>query len=91
MKSVFEIETHICTLIEEVSLESIKARDVASESKIILDLGLDSLDYATILLACEKWLQIKISENGVEWNKIQTVRELAEFLSSEQTSHYDHS
>jgi acyl carrier protein len=53
---------------------------IGSDDRIIEDLKLDSLDYATVLLDCERWLGIRIQEDGVDWSKIRTVSELAAFL-----------
>ena len=84
MKTFNEIFTHIAETIESISLSSIKAADIDPNDRILVDLGLDSLDYATVLLDCEKWLGITIQEAGVNWGEVSTVANLATFLENEQ-------
>lgn len=80
MKSKKEIITKLTELIEEQSLGRIPASTVASTDRIIEDLGLDSLDFATIMLSCEEWLAIKIDENKVRWSDVRTVDSLADLF-----------
>jgi acyl carrier protein len=84
MKTKQQIEDFIAKIVEEVSLEQRKASEVRPEHRIIADLGFDSLDYAMILLRCEKWLEIKVQENGVDWSRIATVGDLAQFIEQQQ-------
>ena len=84
MKTQQEIQKYIAQIVEEISLDQRTATDVHPGQRIISDLGFDSLDYASILLRCEKWLGIKVKEDGVDWSKITTVGELAAFLESNQ-------
>lgn len=82
-----DIEAIIAKLkifIEEVSLGNVTTETISPDNRIIDDLGLDSLDYASVLLACEQWLGIKVQERAVDWRTIQTVRELAQFLYQQQ-------
>ena len=72
---------HICEQIEIVTLGRLKSTDVNPKDKLIEDIGIDSLDYASILLNCEDKLKIKVKEEGVDWRKIQTVDDLANFLN----------
>lgn len=71
-------------IIEDVSLGNITAGTIIDDNKIIDDLGLDSLDFASVLLSCEQWLGIKVQERDVDWRNIQTVNELAQFLYLQQ-------
>lgn len=82
-----DIETIIGKLkyfIEDVSLGNTTSTAILPDNRIIDDLGLDSLDFASVLLACEQWLGIKVQEREVDWRTIQTVRELAQFLYQQQ-------
>ena len=47
-------------------------------------LGLDSLDYANILLSCEKWIQTNIREDDVDWRSLDTIEALGAFLERQQ-------
>jgi acyl carrier protein len=84
MKSYEDILVHINGEIEEISLGTHQAEDINPDSHILNDLGLDSLDYASVLLACEKWLNIKVQEDGVDWSRIATIADLAAFLDNQQ-------
>ncbi len=84
MKQVGDIKQHLVAQIEEIKLGVIPADQITGDQRLIQDLGLDSLDYATSLLACEKWLGIKVREEGVDWSRIQTVDQLAQFLETQQ-------
>lgn len=84
MKTVEEIERHIAELVGEISLGTRRPDDIRGEDRLIGNLGLDSLDYASVLLGCERWLGIKVREDGVNWGKISTVATLAAFLASQQ-------
>lgn len=82
-----DIETIIGKLkyfIEDVSLGNTISTAILPDNRIIDDLGLDSLDFASVLLACEQWLGIKVQEREVDWRTIQTVKELAQFLYQQQ-------
>ncbi len=80
MKTKKIIIEHLKQEIEEISLGAISANSVSENSRIIGELGLDSMDYATIMLATEQKLGIKIREDGVRWAEIQTVEQLAELF-----------
>jgi acyl carrier protein len=84
MKTKESIARYIAEQIEEVSLGAKAAAAITPDDRIIDDLGLDSLDYATVLLSCEKWLEIKVSEDDVDWRAIDTVEKLAGFLAVQQ-------
>jgi acyl carrier protein len=84
VKTPPQIEQQIAELVEEVRLGQTPAASVRPEQELMADLGLDSLDYAAVLLGAERWLNIKINESGVDWGQIRTVRQLAEFLGDQQ-------
>ncbi len=78
-----EIIKKLQMLIEEITFERVKVDEIKPSHNIIKELKLDSIDYAGVLLACEEWLSIKIKEDNVNWAKIQTVDDLAQFLYHE--------
>jgi acyl carrier protein len=51
--------------------------EVTASSRIMDDLGFDSLDYATLMLSCESWSGVRLSEKHIDWSQIQTVDALA--------------
>lgn len=85
MKSQEEIAGHIRTLIEEISLGERSADSIEGSHRLIADLGLDSLDYATVLLGCARQLGVSVREEGVDWSALGTVDQLASFLQSQQS------
>lgn len=84
MRTYNEIVEYLASLIEDASLGAIKASEISPDAGILSDLGLDSLDYASVLLACEKWLGIQVREEGVNWELLSSVANLAAFLEQEQ-------
>jgi len=84
MKEKSEIIKRIQTAIEEVSLGAISLDRIQPSSRLIGDLGLDSLDYASVMLNVENWSGIKIKEDLVNWSKVQTVEELAALFEAHQ-------
>lgn len=80
MKLKQEVIEYIQQQVETVSLGSHSATGITKESRIIGDLGLDSMDYATIMLATETFTGIKIKEDGVRWAEIQTIEQLADLF-----------
>ena len=80
MRTRDEVRDHVRRMIEEVSLGRVRAADVRSDSRLLDDLGLDSLDYATVLLATERWLGVRIAERDVDWRAMATVDQIAALL-----------
>lgn len=76
MKTKNEIINFIGAVIYEISLYQITPDQVTPETKIIQDLGLDSMDYATVMLRVEQWLDVKVPEDKINWAEIQTVEQL---------------
>lgn len=48
------------------------------------DLGFDSLDYAQLVLAGEKFAGVSLDENTIDWRKVQTIKSLAQHLKIKQ-------
>ena len=55
-------------------------KDVQATDRLMADLGLDSLDYAVLMLQVETSLGVKITENDVIWSQVQTVAQLADLF-----------
>jgi acyl carrier protein len=47
---------------------------------IINELGLDSLDYAAVVLGAEALMNGELDESAVNWSEVRTVQDLAEVL-----------
>lgn len=84
MRNVNEIENRIAFLVVEISLGRLTLSEILPQHTILGDLELDSLDFATVMLGCEEWLQCKVDEGGVNWRDITTVHELAVLLERSQ-------
>ncbi len=84
MRHYEEILVKLKTTIEEITLGTQAASAIADDATLMADLGLDSLDYASVLLACEQWLDIKVNEEDVNWASIASVADLAKFMQSQQ-------
>lgn len=87
LRSLDEILNHLKKCIEDVSVGAFLARDISNNDSLMSDLGLDSLDYASVMLMTEDWLKINISESEVNWSKIQTVNDLALMFDGFQNAH----
>ena len=79
-----EIIELLTTSIGDVAGSRLAGKPVTGDSHLMDDLGLDSLEYATVLLSCEKSLGIRIVEQGVDWTELSTVGSLAGFLEGQQ-------
>ncbi len=77
MKSLEEILIHLKQCIEDISVGAFVAHNISNSDSLMIDLGLDSLDFASVMLMTENWLKISIPESKVNWNTIQTVNDLA--------------
>ena len=80
MKTHADIVEHLKKLIEDITVGEIPAASIQSDSRIIADLKLDSMDYATVMLTTERWLNTKIKEDDVNWSEIQTITHLADLF-----------
>lgn len=79
MKTINEITNHLKILIEEILLGAVTKDDIESDTAL-MDLGIDSLDFASIMLSGEAFVGGKINENIIDWRKVSTVHQLAEVL-----------
>ena len=80
MKSESEIVAFIFDELEKVTLGEIEPTANDADRELIDDLGLDSLDFASVMLATEEWLGVSVPEGEVEWSKIRTATELAKLF-----------
>lgn len=66
------------------SLENVarSASDIGDDEEIIAGLGIDSLDYASVLIECETILKISVQEDDIDWRRIRTVSQLADLLAA---------
>lgn len=79
-----EILKQMCLLVEQNSLGKIKADSIKETDHLMSDLKLDSLDYATVMLGLEVWAKVKVNENRVNWQEVQTVGQLTDLIFSSQ-------
>jgi acyl carrier protein len=47
------------------------------DSDILQEIGLDSLDYASVVVTVEDQLGVALREAEIDWSRIKTIRELA--------------
>lgn len=79
MKPLNDIINHLKLVIEDVTLGKV-SRDTITRDSVLLDLGIDSLDFASIMLAGETFVSSKVNENGIDWRNIRTIHQLAQLL-----------
>lgn len=80
MKTVSEIEAYLATGVSEITLGEVLPESVTPDMGLISDLGLDSLDYASLMLMAEGWLGVTVAEESVNWREVRSVRQLALLL-----------
>lgn len=66
--------------IQAISLDQTPAATIADDARLMADLGLDSLDYASLMLSGEEVLGVEVDEDNVDWRAVATVRDLAVLL-----------
>jgi acyl carrier protein len=54
--------------------------EITPDASFVRDLGIDSLDYAELVMEFEQTFDIKIPDNDAE--KMQTIGQAAEYISS---------
>jgi len=47
------------------------------DSDILKDIGLDSLDYASVVVSVEDRLGVSLREDEIDWSRVNTIRDLA--------------
>jgi acyl carrier protein len=83
MSAPHDIGALVRQAIEDVTLGAKPAASIADDATLLGDLELDSLDYASVVLAAEEQLGIAIAEDGVDWPALDTVAALTAFLQAE--------
>lgn len=86
MKSKAQVILHLSQAIADATFGRITAESIKPSDRIMADLGLDSLDYATVMLGCEQWCGVKLNENKVNWAEIDTVEKLADLFAATSQS-----
>jgi acyl carrier protein len=56
--------------------------DVSDEAKSLLDSGLDSLDFASVLMALEEKYVVSLSEAEIE--TLLSIRQIAEYITAQK-------
>ncbi len=69
-----------CDVIETIAAQlSLNAEDITEDSRIIDDLGADSLDIVELSVALEDKLSLEISDSDIM--KVKTVSDIFDFIS----------
>lgn len=79
MKSITETITEI--LVDKLGISS---TEVTPDANFIKDLGIDSLDYAEIVMEFEQIFDIKIPDTDAE--KFETVKDAVSYIEGKKTS-----
>ncbi len=78
-----DVEKRVVELIGEV-LVDVKTENIMLDSKIVEDLGAESLDIYDMIALLEDEFNIEISDEEVE--KIQTVKNVADFIKDRRAA-----
>lgn len=84
MKQKSEIIDKLKDVIEAITLGNIASDSIRPADRLLDDCGLDSLDYATVMLQIEEYTGIKIKEDRVQWSEVQTIKQLAELFKEHE-------
>lgn len=68
------------TTLAELDSVKVPAVDIKDDDELIAGLGIDSLDYATVLVTCESELGVSVMEDDIDWRKVRTIKDLAAVL-----------
>lgn len=79
MKSKQEIINFLKEQIHEITFEQV-SKDSMTDNSVILELGLDSLDFAQLMLAGETFVGHKVNEKDINWANVRTIEQLADIL-----------
>ena len=80
-----DIEKRIAEiLIDELKLEDVTAEAFDPELDLVDELGIDSMDLATVALVLQDEYGIRIDED--DYPKLTTVRLIAEYIQDKKTS-----
>jgi acyl carrier protein len=71
-----ELLSSLTKLMVEVSFGRLSISDIKLESKIIDELGFDSLDFAELMLHCESVTNQKVDESTINWREVLTLDDL---------------
>lgn len=82
-KVVNDLETRVIDLIGEV-LVDVNKENIHLNSKIVQDLGAESLDIYDMIALLEDKFGLEITDEEVE--KIQTVQDVVDFIRSRQAA-----
>jgi acyl carrier protein len=88
-KTVEQIVDFMKQEIESISLGAKPAAEISENDELMADLGLDSLDYAAVMITCETWLGVKVNEAAADWRRLKTVAQLSAFLHAHQQAPQD--
>ena len=75
MKTYDEIWVHACHVISELTNKKYDS-DTMCKMVRIYDLGLDSLQYAQVMLSLELFTGKPVDENKVNWAELDTIDKL---------------
>lgn len=70
----------VAAVIEQVK-EVTGRSSVGETDRFTQDLGVDSLSYARILLACEQGIKLPLNLHGIVWSQVDTVGKMADLFS----------
>ncbi len=72
----------LAAIIEDISLGRVSADSIDGSERIIADLRLDSLDFASVMLRCEQSTGVRLDEDRVNWAEVDTVGKLAQLFAT---------
>jgi acyl carrier protein len=74
-----KLENRIAELLAEF-----EPGEYGPETEILVDLDIDSLDYASVVLTLEEETGISLEERDIDWSDVRSVADLAGLFESKQ-------
>jgi acyl carrier protein len=59
------------------AVQELAPGDYGCDTALLDEVGLDSLDYATVVVQVEDELGVKLRENDIDWSSVRTIEQLA--------------
>lgn len=75
-----KLRSHLKSEIEEITFGQVVITEENENLALISELGLDSLDFASVMLSGETFSGVSLSEGSIDWSTVRTLDDLVELF-----------
>jgi acyl carrier protein len=68
--------------VDDITLGETPEGEIKDNAIILDELGMDSLDYATMTISAENKFNVKVTEDDIDWAEVDTLNKLADLFAS---------